>query len=304
MNREAWHGERGQAAVLTAIALTVLLGMTAIVIDVGSWFRQQRQLQTAADASALAGAQALPFDVPQATSWAQDYAGRNGGNGTNGITILSSHGPNDTMSVKATKSAPGFFAKIFGIDSVKVSASAKARAEAPVQALHVVPMVVSEQHPLLAGAGCPCFGQQTTLPFGKEGAPGAFGMLNLAGGNGTVGTSEEAQWITTGFDKYLPLGLYRSDPGAKFASSQIRSALDARIGDVLLFPVFRTLSGNGQNAQYDIIGWVGFHLTSYVQHGNEATLTGYFTRFIAEGIQSSTGTSQPKFGVTSIQLID
>ena len=92
------------------------------------------------------------------------------------------------------------------------------------------------------------------------GAPGAFGMLDLVGGNGTVGASVEAQWILTGFNQYLPLGLYDSDPGAKFNSSQIQGALDARIGTVLLFPVFDTLTGNGSNAQYNIIGWVGFHL--------------------------------------------
>jgi len=120
------------------------------------------------------------------------------------------------------------------------------------------------------------------------GAPGAFGMLNLDGQNGTVGSSSEADWILHGFNKYLPLGNYKSDPGAKFSSNNIQSALDARIGTVLLFPVFRTLSGGGQQANYEIIGWIGFHLTGYDVHGNSATLHGYFTKFIAHGILSTT----------------
>jgi hypothetical protein len=304
MSRRTLQRERGQAAVLTVIALTVLLGMTAMVLDVGSWFREHRQMQTAADASALAGAQALPFDVDQAKAFADDYAARNGGDGTNEVTVSSSHGPNDTITVKASKDAPGFFAKVFGIDSVHVSASASARSESPVQALHVAPMVVSEKHPLLAGSGCPCFKQQTTLNFDPMGAPGAFGMLNLDGQNGTVGTSDEANWILDGFSKYLPLGKYRSDPGAKFSSQEVQGALDIRTGTVLLFPVFRTLEGTGQQAVYDIIGWVGFYVESYEIHGNNATIKGYFTRFIAEGIQSASGTNQPQFGVYSIQLID
>ena len=49
-------------------------------------------------------------------------------------------------------------------------------------------------------------------------------------------------------------------------------ALENRIGTVLLFPVFDTLTGGGQNAQYNIIGWVGFHLDSYDVHGNNAGL--------------------------------
>jgi hypothetical protein len=141
-------------------------------------------------------------------------------------------------------------------------------------------------------------------------APGAFGMLNLDGGNGTPGSSEEADWIRFGFNKYLPLGNYRSDPGAKFSSSNIQDALTDKIGDVLLFPVYRTLDLQGQNATYDIMGWIGFRLTSFEVHGNRATLHGYFTQYIAEGILAGSGPdaggdpTSSSFGVKSIQLIE
>jgi hypothetical protein len=73
--------------------------------------------------------------------------------------------------------------------------------------------------------------------------------------------------------------------------------------------VFRTLDGTGQNAQYDIIGWIGFYLTGYHVHGNSATLDGYFTSYIAQGILStsapgSNGVPSSFFGVKSIQLIE
>ena len=68
--------------------------------------------------------------------------------------------------------------------------------------------------------------------------------------------------------------------------------------------MFHTLNGTGQNAQYLIVGWVGFHLDSYTVHGNNATLTGSFTTYIAHGIQDTTSSSnQPDFGVRTIQLI-
>ena len=47
------RNERGQAFVITALSLVVLVGMSALVLDVGSWFREKRQLQLAADAAAL-----------------------------------------------------------------------------------------------------------------------------------------------------------------------------------------------------------------------------------------------------------
>ena len=60
------RSDRGQATVLTVIFLVALLGAVAMVLDVGSWFREQRDSQADADAAALAAAQALP-DAPGAS---------------------------------------------------------------------------------------------------------------------------------------------------------------------------------------------------------------------------------------------
>ena len=60
--------ESGQAMVFVAFGLIALVGMAALVIDGGSWYRAQRQLQTAADAAALAGAQELPLEPALAQS--------------------------------------------------------------------------------------------------------------------------------------------------------------------------------------------------------------------------------------------
>jgi Flp pilus assembly protein TadG len=306
----ARKNERGQAVVLSVLALVALLGMSALVLDVGNWFRTKRRLQSTADAATLAGAQQLPKNPSGAQSMALDYANKNGGDVLSAnIIITSTFNANDTISVKAAKVENGIFSKVIGIDTANIDASAKARVDAPLQAKFVAPMVVYCDHPLIKncnGGGSPVFLNKTELDFDKEGAPGAFGMLNLSGGSGTPGASEEAEWIMKGFDKYLPLGLYRSDPGAKFESNNVQDALEARIGTVLLFPVFKTLTGTGQNAEYDIIGWIGFHLESFEIHGHNATLKGYFTEYIAQGILSSTGSgpgSAQGFGVKSIQLI-
>jgi Flp pilus assembly protein TadG len=296
--------ENGQAIVLTVLFLAGLLGMAALVLDVGSWFREKRQLQLSADSAALAGAQSLPGSPANATSFALQYAATNGRPvSANDIAISSDYSSNDTITVQEHSTAPGFFSKLFGINVVNVGASAAARAYLPAQAMYVAPMVVSKNHPLIAGAGCPCFHQSTTLDFDPMGAPGAFGMLNLDGENGTIGSSTEGQWIDQGFNKYLPLGDYKSDPGAKFSSANVQNALQDRIGTVLLFPVFSTLTGNGQNAVYNIIGWIGFHLDGYVVHGNSATLSGSFTQYIAKGIQASPGSNEPDYGVRTVQLV-
>jgi len=307
--------ERGQAVVLMALSLVVIMGMAALVVDVGSWYHTKRRLQATADAAALAGAQLLPADSAGAQSMAQSYANQNGGDVAGAdITVSSTVLPDDTIGVRARKTDAGVFSGILGIASADISARAKARVGPPVQAKYVAPMVVFCNHPLIHncnGDSEPDFGEghPTTMDYDPMGAPGAYGMLNLDGGNGTPGSSDEADWILHGFNKYLPTGDYRSDPGAKFSSSNVQDALDARKGTVLLFPVYRQLDGQGQNAVYEIIGWIGFHLTSFDVHGNNATLRGYFTEFIAQGILASTGGGggsgpSSSWGVKSIQLIE
>ena len=64
--------ESGQSIPMVVVFLVVLIGMLALVVDVGSWFRAQRQLQTTADAAALAGAYGLP-DVLAAQSKATNF---------------------------------------------------------------------------------------------------------------------------------------------------------------------------------------------------------------------------------------
>src|SRR5581483_5221524 len=70
--------ERGQSVVMAVVFMAALLGMSAAVLDLGSWFRADRRVQATADAAALAGAQALPSDPASARAIALDYAQRNG----------------------------------------------------------------------------------------------------------------------------------------------------------------------------------------------------------------------------------
>lgn len=305
--------ERGQAFVLAAVAMVMLMGMAALVLDVGNWYRDKRRLQGTADAAALAGAQQLPDNAAGARAQALTYANKNGGDVAGAdIIVTSQYMPNDTIEVNGRRNDPGIFSKVIGFSGANITAHAKALVEPPSGALHVAPMVVFCGHSLIQNCNdnhTPQFNVPTTMNYDPMGAPGAFGMLNLDGETGTIGSSTEAAWILDGFDKYLGLGKYKSDPGAKFSSNNVQSALDKRMHTVLLFPVFKTLDGTGQNAQYDIIGWIGFYLTGYTVNGNNATLSGYFTTYIAEGIISrhapgSGGVPSSFFGVESIQLIE
>jgi len=53
---------RGQILIVTALALPILLGATALALDAGYLFDYQRRMQTAADSAALAAAFELQRD--------------------------------------------------------------------------------------------------------------------------------------------------------------------------------------------------------------------------------------------------
>ena len=300
------RSDRGQATVLTLVFLVVLLGMAALVLDIGSWYRADRATQSTADAAALAGAQALPSNPGNANTLALQYVGKNGG-GTPTVSLSTKYLTNDTVKVNVTKPAQGIFTKLFGVRSVTVGSHATARASLMDQAKYVAPIGVNILNPKLKGtATCPCFGstQLTTLPLGKTGAPGAFDLINIDESHGGTGPSILASWILKGYDGYLSLGDYFSDAGAKWNSSEVQNALDVRNNTELLFPVYDTIKGTGSNAQYHVIAWVGFHLTGHTESGSSGTITGWFTEVVWTGIASTTATGQPNLGARVVNLVD
>jgi Flp pilus assembly protein TadG len=312
---ERIHDERGQAVLLTVLFLFIVLGAAALTIDVGAWYREQRQAQATADQAVLSGAQTLPVSTAQALADAQTYADKNGGGVVAGsLKTIFGLQPNDTVTVTIERPAPNFLAQVFGIGNVTVHAKAAARAGLPIAVYGAAPIVVSKQHPLLAGPGCPCFNQETTLPLDKQGAPGAFGFVDFDN-TGSNGNPPLAGWISDGFPGELDLGPYDSDPGAKM-NGVLTGALNGREGSDLLFPVFDTLAGTGSTAQYNIIGWVGFHLDCFGlaisstncqnQNGNSQTLTGYFTKVIWKGLLSSSGSNnnEPDYGASTVNLVN
>jgi Flp pilus assembly protein TadG len=303
------RNDHGQATVLTLVFLVVLLGMAALVLDIGSWYRADRATQSTADAAALAGAQSLPANPANAGALAVEDCKKNGGGvSASGITISNGVGPNDTISVHLTRPASGVFTKLFGVDTVTVGAKATARASLMQQAQYIAPIGVNLKHPKLKGTlTCPCFGtgNPTTLPLGKTGAPGAFDLLNVDGSKGGTGPSTLADWILKGYSGYLPIGAYLSDPGAKWDSSPVTDALQARLNTNLLFPVYDVIVGTGANATYHVVGWVGFHLTGYEASGVNGSITGYFTEVIWDGIEStSSDGSNPDLGARTVKLVD
>lgn len=297
-----FDNQRGQSMVLTLVFMIALMAMATAVLDVGSWYRTHRHTQATADAAALAAAQELPEFPADAVTTAVDYGDRNeGGVTSNDVEFSNSVVANDTVKVTARKNAPGFLSRLFGIDSLTARASAKARSGTMGSARYAAPIGVDVLHPDLQCQPLPCFGHPTILELSKVG-PGSFRIINIDGSRGGQSSATLGDWIRSGLDADMPLKWYWGDPGSSFNSSHVRNALDARMGSEILLPVYRNLRGGGSNFEYEVIGWVGWHLTGYSISG-KGKLQGWFTRVIWEGIQTEQATDDD-FGTRAVGLIE
>jgi Flp pilus assembly protein TadG len=124
--------ERGQVLVLTALCLVVLLGAAALALDIGRMAVTRRQMQNAADSSALAGAWSLRTSnsaaIAAATSWATDADKNNllAGELTN-VEVVSTTSPNDSVRVEVRRNVPYIFARVLGLSSHDITATATAQ---------------------------------------------------------------------------------------------------------------------------------------------------------------------------------
>jgi Flp pilus assembly protein TadG len=163
--RPPGRSEDGIVAIYLALAIIALLAVTAVAIDIGNGWQQQRNAQSVADAASLSAAQALSDTNTQCTHWnaasgcaydqgfyyafgslsvprpttlgtcagvANCYAETSGGKTV--VVYTNWNGNSNWVHVKVCWSTPTFFAKVVGVNSLSPcgSATAQATLTAPV----------------------------------------------------------------------------------------------------------------------------------------------------------------------------
>ena len=122
------EGERGNILVIASVALLSVFGFASIAIDVGCILTAKNQLQSAVDASALAGASGFIIDSAEAVRRAVSVGGMN--TCLRDPVLIGSGDVDfpepDQIRVRAEREVSLFFAKVVGIRSVRISARAVA----------------------------------------------------------------------------------------------------------------------------------------------------------------------------------
>ena len=150
--------QHGQVAIITAALMVVLLAFAAFVTDIGFAYYSYQQLIATTDAAALAGGAAIPAATAQNTAYQYSGDAALGGSSTyntrynmniTGVVVTlgcistttypnlglppciayGSQAAANAIRVKETATVPTFFAKVIGINSINISATATATAK-------------------------------------------------------------------------------------------------------------------------------------------------------------------------------
>jgi Flp pilus assembly protein TadG len=169
------RSEGGQTLPVICLFLVVLIGLCGVVIDLGNGYLQRQQAQNAADAAALAGAEAVPSGGYQAA--ASQMAVKNGKPG-DGVTV--NFNGTDAVTVTVTRTSPTYLLGLFGKSSIPVTATATAQVAALAQVNgHVAPYAVLRS----------VYANGTGTVLFNENQPGAYGTVDLPTTDNTSGGS-------------------------------------------------------------------------------------------------------------------
>jgi len=285
-HRTQSEARSGQVLVVGAFAILVVGIVAALAVDVGYIYCTRARLQNAADAAALAAAQQLAEErnagsgeATARSAAATEAAALVGANweaagwhvafgafeeGT--FIEQSAETPATAVKVVAGRDeeAPGgalalFFAPLAGVNSVNVSAAGLCSLSAGIRTIrnnsNLMPFAVYEGDVVQAG--------QTMVIYDHgQVAPGNFGLLNFDGGS--MGTPELWDWILHGYPGEVSI-----DPDVGYAwidgecgfRTAIRSAIEQRIGDGVIVCVYDDVTGQGANARFRIVRFMGVVLT-------------------------------------------
>jgi Flp pilus assembly protein TadG len=315
-----FHGrlqsERGATAVIFALLLVPLLGFAAIAVDIGSLYADRAELQTAADAAAIAVAQdCARGNCGDMLATATTLVQQNLGPATASQPVLS----NNPLSVSVTGSTPQkhWFAPVLGHDSTAVRASATVGWGGPSGGTAVLPLTFSWcSFKAQTGGGIPSTTTEQIIMLTKSAGvsscagpsgnvvPGGFGFLDTDPGTCAV-TSGIGQTLTSSTGASPPNGCSPDD-------------FSAWVGRTVLLPLFDDSGGTGSAAWYRVYGYAAFRLTGYQftgqyktgqkpcgpgTNGSDRCVTGYFTRFVELSDAWNYSPDAPQLGASILRLI-
>lgn len=305
--------EKGGVSVVVALCTVVLLGISALVVDVGIAYADRVKINNAVDAAALAGVQELPHDPIAARSLALAYGEKNGLDPGNMVVEISFE--NDWVEVTAGQTMQSYFSRVITSETSNIRVSARAQTGVVSAVRGAAPLAV-EQNSFV-------YGERYLLKQGADSGfyeyegpyhTGYFGPLALGG----TGASRYEENLKNGFDKSLKVGdVVMTESGNM--SNPTKRAIDYRISQdsdpfdpdnvsngsprVLIVPIFKDVNNEKDKIkEITIIGFAAFYVEEVLGQGEDNKIYGYFVEYRYDG-QIDTDGSAGYYGVRTSKLV-
>jgi Flp pilus assembly protein TadG len=269
--------ERGGVAVIVALLIVVLLGFTAIAVDVGSLYSEQAQLQNGADSAALAVAQkcaksSTDANCSTSSTLAATVNSANALDGQSNIKSMTLDKTNRTVTVTSGAQEQGrepntvslFFARALGISTSEVNATSSVTWGSPVAGTTPFPLTISlcQVSGLVDGATQLLQNHSDNLnldcPLGPAGQiiPGGFGWIvqdaGVCGGSVDINLNEGGS---------APGNSGPANCNAILTKWQTELTAGRQV--VVLLPVYQSVTGTGAGASYDLIAFAAMNIKGW-----------------------------------------
>lgn len=296
---------------MVALLMIPLIGFAAIAIDVSAMWAQRQQLQTGADAAALAIAQncaRAACGTPSTTAQTMSTANLNTGTSTATVATLTS----SKVTVNNSSVRQNLFAPILGVDQNTIAASATAVWGAPIGGMALLPLAFSWCEFLQqTGGGLPSGTTSRTIYFTKT--SGATSCTNQSGNLTPGGFAWLLNDPGTCHSTSAINGLVTVSTGNSVPAGCSAADIAALMNTTVLLPLFDQATGTGANATYRIFGYAAFRLTGYnfggqykstpaPCSGNERCVAGYFVNYVDLSDAFTYGVGAPQLGSNVVIL--
>lgn len=307
--------ETGGVSVIVALLMVVLLGFTAIAVDVGMLYSEKAQLQNGADAAALLVAQKCAKDPADAqcsttSTLAASIVNGNALDGQSNVKSLVLDKVSQKVTVTAGAQEQGkapntvtlFFANALGIPTAEVNATASVVWGAPSKGRLILPLAIAQCKLDLAPGSVAGAEQVLDMDSGGCGEiPGGFSWIE--DGDGKCGVTAAAGppdnpgiWFT-------------SNTGASVPAPCTEADVSTLNGQTVLLPLYDVATGNGSSGKYYVKGFAAFHVTGYHFESKSwpsgsiknKTIRGYFVKFVSLSDALETGNA-PDYGTTIVRI--
>ena len=266
--------DRGAIAVLGALAVIPMIGLLAVIADLGMVHARRLELQTGTEAAALAAASAQAAGRDGCDDAEALIADNRSASTPVAVECAHTVIPGSTViTVSASTTEPLAFASLLGRDAADITASAAAVLGPAGSATGLRPLAICADHPALTAWAASGFTDDTVHRIDVESdgttcggdIPGNWAMIDFDGGSNS--NAELQERIVDGYATRIDLPVtLDGDPGIPTPALDI----DVLIGRTVTLPVFSSARNAGNGAEYDLTGIVAIEVVDVTMTGRAA----------------------------------